>query len=78
MQTLERQLIVLANQMRKQIGAQYKMIGKGVKHEIYADAQAKSDDAIAFAKYLITHLENRHLAVVFAHAVGMPGYINLR
>jgi hypothetical protein len=27
---------------------------------------------------MIQHLENRHQAVTFAHAVGMPGYINLR
>ena len=41
-------------------------------------AQRDSDAAVSLASYLIQHLDNRHDAALFARAVGMPGYINLR
>jgi len=44
----------------------------------YQRALADSDVAVQRAKYLIQHLQNRHDAVLFARAVGMPGYINMR
>jgi hypothetical protein len=40
--------------------------------------RAESDEAVNVAKYLIMHLDSRHDAVLFARAVGMPGYINMR
>jgi hypothetical protein len=45
---------------------------------VYQRAQADSDLAVQQAKYLIQQLADRHDAVLFANAVGMPGYINMR
>ena len=74
-----RTLIRLARPMKAAIGSHYRMIGcSDWTHEQYVEAQRQSDESVSLAKYLIQHLVNRHDAVVFASAVGMPGYINLR
>lgn len=68
----------LAKPLRRVIGKHHQLIGKCAPQEQYLEAQRASDDAVSLAKYLIQHLDNRHDAVRFAHAVGMPGYINMR
>lgn len=72
-------IIRMARPFRAVIGAHVPMIGRSdMDHETYARARAESDMAVQRAKYLIQHLENRHDAVLFARAVGMPGYIYMR
>ena len=71
-------IIRIAKPLRKVIGAHAHLIGTYCDHDVYQRAQADSDLAVQQAKYLIQHLADRHDAVRFAHAVGMPGYINMR
>ena len=74
-------LLTLAHQLKKRIGAHYRYIStaqRNYTHERYQELQRDSDEAVSLAKYLICHLSSRHQAVTFAHAVGMEGYINLR
>lgn len=74
-------LHILARQLRKRIGAHYRYINKAqpnYSHDTYMELRSDSDEAVSLAAYLIKHLDNRHQAVTFAHAVGMPGYINNR
>jgi hypothetical protein len=74
-------LLMLAKSLKKDIGAHYKLLSRkpgSYTNEQYQELQRKSDEAAALAKYLIQMLDNRHQAVTFAHAIGMPGYINMR
>ena len=74
-------LHILARQLRKRIGAHYRYTNKAqpnYNYDTYLELWRDSDEAVSLAKYLIQHLDNRHQAVTFAHAVGMPGYINMR
>ena len=71
-------IIRMAKPLRAVIGAHVHLIGTGCDADVYQRAQADSDLAVQQAKYLIQQLANRHDAVTFAHAVGMPGYINFR
>lgn len=71
-------IIRMAKPLRKVIGCHVPLIGTGCDHDVYQRAQADSDLAVQQAKYLIQQLANRHDAVLFAKAVGMPGYINMR
>jgi hypothetical protein len=74
-----RTLIQIARPLKRLIGAHVHMIGQhNLTDKDYQRAQSDSDQAVSTAKYLICHLVNQHDAVVFASAVGMPGYINLR
>jgi hypothetical protein len=73
-----RTIVRMAKPLRARIGAHVPMIGQQVDTETYQRARADSDEAVSLAKYLILHLDNRHDAVLFARAVGMPGYINMR
>jgi hypothetical protein len=74
-----RTIVRMARPMKSAIGAHYRMIGNpDFTNDAYQEAQRRSDEAVQLAKYLIMHLDNRHDAVQLAHAVGMPGYINLR
>lgn len=70
----------IAKPLKAKIGAHMRLIGRQslVDADTYQRAQSDSDLAVQHAKYLIQHLANRHDAVQFAHAVGMPGYINMR
>lgn len=68
--------MVLARQLKKDIGIHAKFIGTGIKADKYYELQLRSDDAVALAKYLIHQLENRAAAMHFAYAVGMPGYFH--
>jgi len=72
---MQKNIIKLAKQLKKSIGKHYKLIGKQVPADVYYEAQRESDEAVSLAKYLIQHLADRHQATVFAHAVGMSGYI---
>ena len=74
-------LHILAKQLRKRIGAHYRYMDKASSsgtQDRYLELRRDSDEAVSLAKYLICQLSNRHQAVTFAHAVGMPGYINIR
>lgn len=75
-------LHILARQLRKRIGAHFRYTSKAqhphYNHDTYMELRRDSDEAVSLAAYLIKHLDNRHQAVVFAQAVGMPGYINHR
>jgi len=72
---MNRNLILLARQMRKTIGAHYRMIGNtNLTNDAYQEARSKSDQAVSLANYIIQSLENRQQAELFAHHVGMPGY----
>jgi hypothetical protein len=71
-----RTLMTLARELKKDIGIHAKFIGSGIKADKYYQLQQKSDDAVALAKYLIHHLQNRAAAMHFAYAVGMPGYFH--
>ena len=71
-------IICMAKPLRKVIGCHVPLIGTGCDDEVYQRARADSDLAVQQAKYLIQQLANRHDAVLFAKAVGMPGYINMR
>jgi len=71
-----RTLMVLARQLKKDIGTHAKYIGTGISADKYYELQQRSDDAVALAKYLIHQLENRAAALHFAYAVGMPGYFH--
>jgi len=68
----------IAKPLRAKIGAHMRLLGTGCGDETYQRARADSDLAAQQAKYLIQHLDNRHDAVLLAHAVGMPGYVNMR
>lgn len=67
----------IAKPLRKKIGAHGRMPLQS-SPDAYFRAQSDSDVAVQQAKYLIQHLANRHDAVQFAHAVGMPSYVNMR
>jgi hypothetical protein len=71
-------ILRMAKPFKSAIGAHVPMIGQQVDSDVYQRALADSDMAVQRAKYLIQHLQNRHDAVLFARAVGMPGYINMR
>jgi len=72
-------ILRMAKPFKATIGAHVPLLGdSSVLYEDYQRAQADSDMAVQRAKYLIQHLTNRHDAVLFARAVGMPGYINMR
>jgi hypothetical protein len=71
-------ILRMAKPFKAAIGAHVPMIGQQVDSDVYQRARADSDIAVQRAKYLIQHLDNRHDAVLFARAVGMPGYINMR
>jgi hypothetical protein len=76
MPSKNRTLMVLARQLKKDIGIHAKFIGTGITADKYYALQQRSDDAVALAKYLIHQLENRAAALHFAYAVGMPGYFH--
>lgn len=72
-------ILRMAKPFRAVIGAHVRLLGDSdTYHEDYQRARADSDMAVQRAKYLIQHLANRHDAVLFARAVGMPGYIYMR
>ena len=71
-------ILRLARMYRPAIGKQAEMYGPDFKHEDWEAARFASDEAVRQCKYLIEHLDNRHDAVLFSRAVGMPGYINFR
>ena len=71
-------IIRIAKPLKAVIGAHHKLAQSYCEREVYQRSQADSDLAVQQAKYLIMHLENRHDAVLFAKAVGMPSYINMR
>jgi hypothetical protein len=75
-------LLILARQLKKKIGADYRYTSAAkwpkYNQDTYLELRRDSDEAVSLAKYLIQHLDNRHQAVTFANAVGMPGYINNR
>lgn len=73
-------ILRLAKPFRAVIGAHNRMpdMTPDGTADAYYRARADSDIAVQRAKYLIQHLENRHDAVLFARAVGMPGYIHMR
>jgi len=71
-------IIRMAKPLKAAIGSHVPLIGTGCDNDVYQRARADSDLAAQQAKYLIQHLDNRHDAVIFAKAVGMPGYINMR
>jgi len=75
-----RAVLKMARPFRKIIGAHGVQLadGRWVSDEAYQEARRKSDEAVALCKYLICHLDDRHAAVIFARAVGMDGYINMR
>lgn len=74
-----RTIVRMARPLHAVIGKHVQMIGdSNYTSDAYYEAQRHSDEAVSLAKYLIQHLENRHDAVLFARAVGMPGYINMR
>lgn len=71
-------LILLARQLKKDIGCHHAQTGKYCPSDKYQTLQLRSDEAVGLAKYLICQLDSSHSASIFASAVGMPGYINLR
>lgn len=71
-------IALIAWPLRAKIGAHARLLGTRYDADDYQRARADSDIAVQQAKYLIMHLADRHTAVQFAHAVGMPGYINMR
>lgn len=71
-------IALIAKPLRLKIGAHMRVLSTGCDDETYQRARADSDLAAQQAAYLIQHLDNRHDAVLLAHAVGMPGYINMR
>ena len=75
-----RAVLRMAKPFKKVIGAHHRHIvdGNWESTEAHQEARRKSDEAVAVCKYLICQLEDRHAAVIFARAVGMDGYINMR
>lgn len=71
-----RAVLKMAKPFKKVIGAHHHL--SFTDQDEYLAAQQKSDEAVATCKYLIQMLEDRHAAVIFARAVGMDGYINMR
>ena len=71
-------IALIAKPLKAKIGAHTRLLGTDCDYETRQRARADSDLAVQQAKYLIMHLDNRHDAVLLAHAVGMPGYINMR
>ena len=69
-------IIRMARPLREKIGAHMRM--EWVDTETKQRLRAESEEAVSVAKYLITHLDSRHDAVLFARALNMPGYINMR
>lgn len=72
-----RTVLRMARPIRARIGA-HDRLAPGVDYDVYLRAQADSLESVSLAKYLIQHLDSRADAVLFARAVGMPGYIHLR
>lgn len=75
-----RAVLRMAKPFKRVIGAHSAQLadGRWVSDETYKEARRKSDEAVATCKYLIQMLDDRHAAVIFARAVGMDGYINMR
>lgn len=73
-----RAVLKMARPFKKVIGAHHHLALNGMDDSPYQEARRKSDEAVALCKYLICQLEDRHAAVIFARAVGMDGYINMR
>jgi hypothetical protein len=73
-----RAVLKMAKPFKCVIGAHHHLILDGDTDSAYQEARRKSDEAVAVCKYLIQMLEDRHAAVIFARAVGMDGYINMR
>lgn len=75
-----RAVLRMAKPFKKVIGAHTAQLadGRWVSDDVYQETRRKSDEAVALCKYLICHLDDRHAAVIFARAVGMDGYINMR
>jgi len=71
-------IALIAKPLEAKIGAHVCLLGTGCDNDTYQRARADSDLAAQQAKYLIMYLDNRHDAVLLAHAVGMPGYVNMR
>jgi hypothetical protein len=71
-------IALIAKPLKAKIGAHMRLLGTGCDAYTYQRARADSDLAAQQAAYLIKHLDNRHDAVQLAHAVGMPGYVNMR
>lgn len=71
-------IAAIAKPLRAKIGAHARLIGASYDADAYHRARADSDLAAQQAKYLTQYLADSHAAVQFAHAVGMPGYINMR
>lgn len=73
-----RSVLRMAKPFKRVIGAHHHLIIDGDTDSAYQNARRKSDAAVELCKYLICHLDDRHAAVIFARAVGMDGYINIR
>ena len=75
-----RAILKMARPFKRVIGAHTAQLadGRWVSDEVYQETRRRSDEAVATCKYLICQLADRHAAVVFARAVGMDGYINMR
>lgn len=75
-----RAVLRMAKPFKKVIGAHTAQLadGRWVSDDVYQETRRKSDEAVATCKYLIQMLDDRHAAVIFARAVGMDGYINMR
>ena len=71
-------LALIAKPLKAKIGGHVQLIGTCYDADAYYRAKSDSDLAVQQAKYLIQHLDKRHDAVLLAHAVGMPGYVNMR
>ena len=71
-----RAVLKMAKPFKRVIGAHHHL--SFTDQDDYLAAQQKSDEAVAVCKYLIQMLDDRHAAVIFARAVGMDGYINMR
>jgi hypothetical protein len=58
-------IITLSRQLKKQIGAHYKLIGKpNLSDGDYWAARAQSDQAVSTARYLIQYLNPQQAAIV--------------
>jgi hypothetical protein len=73
-------IIKLGKQLGKQIGAHNRVpyLVNGTRNPRYEVLEQQSGEAILLAIYLVTMLDNRHMAVEFSKAAGIVGYINMR
>jgi hypothetical protein len=68
-------IIKLGRVLRKRIGAHYRMIGHGnYTVEQYDRARSDSDEAVSLVRYMVLHLDNRHMANVLADASGCNSF----